>query len=167
MGSAETMRRRHRKSDCPVHFALEVFGDAWTLLIIRDLMFKGRTSYTEFLRAEEGIATNVLADRLVRLEEDGLVEKDFGLGGEAAGRYRLTSKGIDLLPIMLDIIAWSAKHDPATAADRSFVRRLRRDRGALETELRSVLLVALEESGAGDRDDPEKHQTRRAKEAPP
>src|SRR6266852_3918035 len=121
------MRRRHRKSDCPIHFALEIFGDAWTLLIVRDLMFKGRTSYTDFLRAEEGIATNVLADRLVRLEENGIIEKDIRSGGE----YRLTAKGIDLLPIMLEIIGWSAKYDPKTAADREFVRRLRKDASGL------------------------------------
>jgi DNA-binding HxlR family transcriptional regulator len=130
------MKRRHRKSDCPVHFALEVFGDAWTLLIIRDLMFKQRTSYTDFLRAEEGIATNVLADRLVRLEEDGIIEKDEGATG---GPYRLTTKGIDLLPIMLEVIGWSAKYDPKTAADRQFVRRLRRDRAGLEGEIRDRL----------------------------
>src|SRR2546423_13854451 len=98
------MKRRHRKSDCPVHFALEVFGDAWTLLIIRDLMFKGRATYTDFLRAEEGIATNVLADRLVRLEEDGVIERSGG-----ASRYRLTAKGVDLMPVMLDIIGWDAQ----------------------------------------------------------
>ena len=133
------MRRRNRRSDCPVHFALEVFGDAWTLLIIRDLMFKGRTSYTDLLRAEEGIATNVLADRLVRLDEDGVIEKIAGSGRGSASHYRLTSKGVDLLPIMLDIIGWSAKYDPKTAADRRFVRRLRRDRAGLESEIRASL----------------------------
>ena len=145
------MRRRHRKSDCPIHFALEVFGDAWTLLIIRDLMFKGRTTYTDFLRAEEGIATNVLADRLVRLEEDGLIEKDGGGERLGAKSYRLTAKGIDLLPVMLDVIAWSAKHDPKTAADKGFVRRLQRDRGGLEQELRAGLLAARRPLGVGDR----------------
>ena len=136
------MKRRHRRSDCPVHFALEVFGDAWSLLIIRDLMFKGRTTYTDFLRAEEGIATNVLADRLVRLEQDGIIEQDSRGAGHGSGRYRLTEKGIDLLPVMLDIIDWSAKHDPKTAAERAFVRRLRRDRDGLEAELRSTLRSA-------------------------
>jgi len=130
------MRRRHHKSDCPVHFALEVFGDPWTLLIIRDLMFKDRRTYSEFLRAEEGIATNVLADRLTRLEQDGIIAKDEGPGG---GGYRLTPKGIDLLPIMMEIIGWSAKHDPRTAADREFVRRLRADRDSFTKELRSLL----------------------------
>ena len=89
------MRRRHRRSDCPVHFALEVFGDPWTLLVVRDLMFKNRRTYTEFLRAEEGIATNILADRLLRLEQDGIIAKDAAATG---GGYRLTAKGIELLP---------------------------------------------------------------------
>lgn len=134
------MRRRHRKSDCPVHFALEVFGDPWTLLIIRDLMFKGRTSYSDFLRAEEGIATNVLADRLGRLVTDGLVDQSGADDGHRS-RYRLTSKGLDLLPIMLEIIDWSAKYDPKTAADRKFVRRLRADRSALIDDVRSQLVT--------------------------
>ncbi len=126
------MKHRRRKSDCPIHFALEVFGDSWTLLVIRDLMLKGRTSYGDFLHAEEGIATNVLADRLVRLQEDGVVERH-------VHGYRLTPKGIDLLPVLLEIIAWSAKYDPKTAAERRFVRRLRRDRAGLETEIRQKL----------------------------
>jgi DNA-binding HxlR family transcriptional regulator len=135
------MRKRHRKSDCPVHFALEVFGDAWTLLVIRDLMFKGRTTYGDFLRAEEGIATNVLADRLARLEEDGVIEGRSGSGRRSDG-YRLTKKGIDLLPILLEIIAWSAKHDPKTAADRAFVRRFRADANKFTARLRAELLEA-------------------------
>jgi len=130
------MRRRHRRSDCPLHFALEVFGDPWTLLIVRDLMFKNRTTYTEFLRAEEGIATNILADRLVRLEQDGIVARDAAAAG---GGYRLTAKGIDLLPIMLEIIAWSARHDSRTAADRGFVRRFRADKAAFARKLRAEL----------------------------
>jgi len=129
------MRRRNRKSDCPVHFALEVFGDQWTLLIIRDLMFKDRRTYSDFLRAEEGIATNVLADRLTRLEQDGIIAKE----ETPSGGYRLTPKGIDLLPIMMEIIGWSAKHDPRTAADPGFVRRLRADRDRFTKELRGTL----------------------------
>jgi DNA-binding HxlR family transcriptional regulator len=135
------MRRRQRRSDCPVHFALEVFGDPWSLLIIRDLMFKGRTRYTDFLNAEEGIATNVLADRLARLEEDGILEKK-GAVRRSSGSYRLTAKGVDLLPIMLEIIAWSAKHDPKTAADRRFVQRFRTDREGLQAEIRAQLVSA-------------------------
>ena len=134
------MRRHHRKSDCPVHFALEIFGDAWTLLIIRDLMFKGRITYTDFLHAEEGIATNVLADRLVRLEEDGVVQKEAGSGRGKGSRYWLTLKGIDLLPVLLEIIGWSAKHDPQTAADPKFVRQLRSDPAGMTAQIRKQLL---------------------------
>ena len=158
------MKRRHRRSDCPVHFALEVFGDAWSLLIIRDLMFKGRTTYTDFLRAEEGIATNVLADRLVRLEGDGIIEKHVRGEGRSAGRYRLTTKGIDLLPVMLEIIDWSAKHDPKTAADRGFVRRLRRDRDGLQAELRSALLSARPATPTEAAAPTSSRKTRRTKE---
>ena len=137
------MRRRQRRSDCPVHFALEVFGDAWSLLIVRDLMFKNRRTYTELLRAEEGIATNILADRLVRLEQDGIIARDEKPGGGVS--YRLTPKGIDLAPVMVEIIGWSAKHDARTAADKGFVRRLRNDRRGLLRELRSDLEARTKE----------------------
>ena len=133
------MRRKHRRSDCPVHFALETFGDRWSLLIIRDLMFKDRTTYTEFLRAEEGIATNVLADRLARLEADGVVESERDPRTGRAARYRLTAKGVDLLPVLIEIIVWSASYDPGTAADRDFVQRARADRAGLEADLRRSL----------------------------
>jgi DNA-binding HxlR family transcriptional regulator len=132
---------RGRKSDCPVHFALEVFGDAWTLLIVRDLMFKEKSSYTDFLRGEEGVATNILADRLARLERDGIIEKSRPTG-RSAPRYRLTTKGIDLAPILLEIIRWSAKYDDRTAADPAFVRRLKSDPDGLELQIRSTLYRA-------------------------
>ena len=143
------MRRRHRKSDCPIHFALETFGDAWTLLIIRDLMFKGRSSYTDFLQAEEGIATNVLADRLVRLEQDGIIEKEAGSGRGTGSRYWLTPKGIDLLPVLLEIIGWSAKYDAKTAADPNFVRQLRTDAAGLKAQIRKQLLKARRSDTTG------------------
>ena len=133
------MRTRRRRSDCPVHFGLEIFGDQWSLLILRDLMFKGRTTYSEFLRAEEGIATNVLADRLLRLEQDGIVSSERDERTGRSLRYRLTPKGVDLLPVLLDIIAWSATYDPHTAAEAEFVERLRSDRSELEADIRRDL----------------------------
>ena len=130
------MRPKQRKSHCPIHFALAVFGDAWSLLIVRDLMFKSRASYGEFLRSEERIATNILADRLSRLQAEGVIWRAPG------GRYQLTSKGADLLPILLEMIRWSARYDPRTAADPGFVRRLYKDRTALERDLRGTFPVA-------------------------
>jgi DNA-binding HxlR family transcriptional regulator len=135
------MRRRRRRSDCPIHFALEVFGDPWTLLILRDLLLKGRSTYSDFLHAEERIATNVLADRLTRLEEDGLVVAERGVEGGRAHRYHPTGKAVDLLPVLLEIIAWSATYDPATAADPDFVNRLRTDPAGLESDLRDQATV--------------------------
>jgi DNA-binding HxlR family transcriptional regulator len=125
------MAARKRKSDCPIHFALELFGDRWTFLIVRDLMFKGKRHYGEFVRSEEGIATNILADRLSMLEESGIVSKR---GDEQHGSkhvYKLTRKGVDLLPILTEVILWSAKYDTRTAVDPTFVRRARKDRAGL------------------------------------
>jgi DNA-binding HxlR family transcriptional regulator len=130
------MRQRRRRSGCPIHFGLEVFGDPWRLLILRDVLLKGRCTYSDFLHAEEGIATNVLADRLTRLEEDGLLTAERSAEGGRAHRYRPTSKAIDLLPVLLEIIAWSAIYDGDTAADPDFVARLRTDRAGLERDLR-------------------------------
>jgi DNA-binding HxlR family transcriptional regulator len=130
---------RKPKSHCPIHFALHVFGDAWSLLIVRDLMFKERSSYRDFLEGGEGISTNILADRLARLESEGIITKDLIRTADARTRYRLTEKGLDLMPMLLEMIAWSAKHDPKTAATKDFVRRVRKDRDALVEELRAGL----------------------------
>lgn len=135
-----TRPRRQRRSACPVHYALTAFGDPWTLLIVRDLMFKRRATYTDFLRAEEGIATNILADRLVRLEADGLAVRD-----PDTARYRLTEKGIALMPVLLEMMAWSASFDQSTAASPAFIERIRTDREGLVAELTRSLRNAATE----------------------
>lgn len=130
------MKRTDRRSDCPINFALQTFGDAWSLLIIRDLMFTERRTYTDFLNAEEGVATNILASRLELLQNAGLVTKR----GEGKGAsFGLTTKGLDLLPAMLELIAWSGKHDGQTAAPREFLNRVHRNRDGLIAELREQL----------------------------
>lgn len=140
MDYAGSVTRRRRRSDCPVHYALAAFGDPWTLLIVRDLMFKRRATYTDFLRAEEGIATNILADRLARIEGDGIAVRD-----PDTGRYRLTEKGIALMPVLLEMMVWSAAFDPDTAASPAFIERIRTDRDALVTELTRSLRNAAPE----------------------
>jgi DNA-binding HxlR family transcriptional regulator len=106
--------RAHR-SGCPISLALEIFGDTWSLLIVRDLMFKGFKTFNEFLGAGEGIASNVLADRLAKLQASGVIEKRDD--GEDARRYeyRLTRKGIDLAPVIIEIVLWSARHEQTDA----------------------------------------------------
>jgi DNA-binding HxlR family transcriptional regulator len=130
------VKRQDRRSDCPISFALETFGDTWSLLVMRDLLFGGKRTFGEFLRSEERIATNVLAARLRALEEVGLIRAD-GVGRNL--RYSLTAKGLDLLPMLLEMVAWSARHDPRTAAPPAFVARIRKDRARLIDELRTQL----------------------------
>lgn len=109
------------RSNCPINFILETVGDKWTLLVVRDLMFKGKSSFGEFLQSEEKISTNILADRLNRLEEHGIVVKSVASDKKSKFIYKLTSKGKDLLPTMLEITAWSAKHDSVTNTPDSFL----------------------------------------------
>jgi DNA-binding HxlR family transcriptional regulator len=130
------VKRVGRRSDCPINFALQTFGDAWSLLVIRDLMFTDRRTYTDFLGAEEGIATNVLADRLKHLQKLGLIQRR---GTGRGAMYALTEKGLDLLPAMLELVSWSARHDRRTAAPPDFVARIRQNRKAVTTELRQHL----------------------------
>jgi DNA-binding HxlR family transcriptional regulator len=130
------VKRTSRRSNCPINFALQTFGDAWSLLVVRDLMFTDRRTYTDFLGAEERIATNVLADRLRRLQAQGLIRRE---GTGRGAMYALTEKGLDLLPAMLELISWSARYDRRTAAPADFVARIRRDREAVATELRTHL----------------------------
>ena len=123
------------RSHCPIAFALDTFGDKWSLLVLRDVLFMGKRHYHEFLASEEGISTNILADRLRWLKADRLIVKVRDRKNRRQYVYRPTQKGLDLLPIILEIIRWSAKYDPQTAAPRAFVQRLRNDREGLIREI--------------------------------
>ncbi len=137
------MANNKRKSDCPINFALEIFGDRWTFLIVRDLMFKGKHYYGEFLQSEEKIATNILSDRLSLLEKSEIVIKSSDQSHKQKVIYRLSQKGIDLLPILVDVIMWSAKYDKISAVDVKFVRSVKRDRDSLIKEISSRLVDEL------------------------
>jgi DNA-binding HxlR family transcriptional regulator len=118
---------------------LDVFGDKWTLLIVRDLLFKGKRRYGEFAESEERIATNILSDRLSRLEAEGLVTRSVDPDNARRRTYELTDEGLDLAPVLVEMILWSAKHDPQTAADQAFVRKAQRNRSEL---VRSIIAGA-------------------------
>lgn len=120
--------RQRRRSDCPIAFSLDVFGDRWSLLVVRDLVFKGRKSFGEFLAAGEGIATNVLTDRLERLESAGVITKRRDPDKGTKFVYALTERGIDLVPLLLEMIAWSARHDSRTPVSKKFLRELENNR---------------------------------------
>ena len=137
------MKKNKRRSDCPISFALDIFGDKWTFLIVRDMMFKGKHYYGEFLQAGEGIATNILADRLSLLEHEGIVVKSVDPTHGSKLIYKLSQKGIDLLPVLVEVIMWSAKYDKNTAADVKFVNRVKRDKDGLLKEISSRLKEEL------------------------
>lgn len=111
----KTKTASERRSDCPISVTLEAIGDSWSLLIVRDLMFFGRKTYNEFLGAGEKIATNILADRLQRLEASGIIVKQRDPSDARRYIYRLTEKGIDLAPMLVDVILWAARYESAEA----------------------------------------------------
>lgn len=125
---------RTRRSDCPISFGLDIFGDKWSLLVLRDILFYGRTRYSDFA-PQEHIATNILADRLSRLETEGLIEKrrDPALGNQFI--YSVTEKGQDLLPTLIELTLWGLQYDAQTPASPAFVERLRTERRAVVREI--------------------------------
>ena len=98
------------RSSCGVSLSLDIIGDKWSLLIVRDLVFLGKNTYGDLLKMEEGIATNVLADRLVVLEKAEIITKEIFVGSKSKFEYRLTEKGIDLYPIIMEIMFWGSKY---------------------------------------------------------
>jgi DNA-binding HxlR family transcriptional regulator len=105
-----------RRSGCPVSLSLERFGDRWSLLIIRDLMVRGYRTFKEFQQSGEGIATNILASRLRKLATAGIIHAEAdGVDGRRLN-YRLTEKGIDLAPVLLELLIWGARHEDSEAS---------------------------------------------------
>lgn len=99
------------RSGCPLNASVEILGDRWSLLIIRDMMLRGFRTYKEFLESYEGIATNILADRLQNLIIHGIIttERDPSDGRKLI--YSLTAKGIDLAPVLTEMVLWAAQHE--------------------------------------------------------
>lgn len=98
-------------------------------------MFKGKRYYSDFLKSDEKISTNILADRLEKLEARELITKEVDTNNRSKVIYSLTQKGLDLMPMLLEMIAWSAKYDPCTEAPQRFIRRLKEDKDSLIDEL--------------------------------
>lgn len=107
------MQKNQHKSDCPINFALEIFGDKWTLLIVRDIVYAGKRTHGEFLKSDERIATNILADRLARLECQGILTKATDPKDKRREIFSLTEQGLALIPLLLDLQSWSNAFGPA------------------------------------------------------
>ena len=126
---------RKRRSGCPVSVSLERFGDRWSLLIIRDLMVRGFRTFKEFQESGEGIATNILADRLRKLEAAGIITAEVEQTDGRRLNYRLTEKGIDLAPVILELLIWGARYEEVGASS-AVIARMEKDRGEILGEVR-------------------------------
>lgn len=133
----------YEPNQCPIRFGLGVFGDRWSLLIVRDMMFRGYSRFQEFLGADEGISTNILADRLSRLEAQQIItrRKDPEDGRQVL--YALADKGRDLLPVMLAIFVWAGKHDPETRVSAELADQIRTDLYAVQDEMLTAIKLAI------------------------
>jgi DNA-binding HxlR family transcriptional regulator len=122
------LSHRMPRSYCPINLSLEIFGDRWTLLVLRDMMFAGKRTFRELLVSDERIATNILTDRLKLLVAQGIVTKHGDPAHKQRAIYRLTDKGIELLPIIVQIGAWGSRHVPEASElepkARSVIRKL-------------------------------------------
>ena len=121
------------RSGCPVSVSLEVLGDRWSLLIVRDMMVRGYRTFREFQHAGEGIASNILADRLRKLETGGILTTEPAADDGRSIHYRLTAKGIALAPVLLDLLIWGAKHEE-TGAPCAVIAQMAANREAVLTE---------------------------------
>ncbi len=122
------MNKTKKRSDCPISNSLDIWGDKWSLLIIRDLMFAKECTYGDFLKAGERIATNILASRLQSLEENKIIEKLDHPDSKAKVLYRLTKKGVDLMPVLIEIHLWAEKYFPIPDDRKAMLKEVKKDK---------------------------------------
>lgn len=125
---------RKRRSGCPLNASVETLGDRWSLLIIRDMMLRGFRSYKQFLGSYEGIATNILADRLRKLVAHGIITTKRDASDGRKVTYSLTAKGIDLAPVLTEMVLWAAAHEETE--NQALVRLMHKDKGQFLAEIR-------------------------------
>lgn len=120
--------KEKKRSDCPVSRSLDIWGDKWSLLIVRDLFDSQASTYGDFLKADEKIATNILASRLQALEESGIITKSEHPDSKAKVLYKLTKKGIDLLPILVEIGIWADKYYEIDKSRKAVLKEIKKDK---------------------------------------
>lgn len=129
-----------KRSDCPISSSLDIWGDKWSLLIVRDLVFAKQCTYGDFLKSDEKIATNILASRLQMLETNGIITKQDHPESKAKVLYKLTEKGVDLLPIMIEINLWADKYFTLPKERREMLNEVKKDKEAFIREKAAALL---------------------------
>ena len=129
---ARTSKAKTR-SGCPVSVSLDLLGDRWSLLIVRDMMVRGYRTFREFRHAGEGIATNILSDRLQKLEVGGILTREAAADDGRSTYYHLTGKGIALAPVLLEMLIWGAHHEK-TDAPCAAIEAMEQNRAAVLAE---------------------------------
>ena len=129
------MRDIKRRSECPISLALDFLGDKWSLLIIRDMMFRGKSTFGEFLKSDEKIATNILADRLAVLERECIITKAAHPEKGNQFVYKLTPQGIDLMPVLFELVLWGDKYMTISEKGQNLAEKIRQDKEELIRKL--------------------------------
>ncbi|WP_305952317.1 helix-turn-helix domain-containing protein [Emticicia oligotrophica] len=134
------MKEIKKRSECPLSYTLDFFGDKWSLLIIRDMMLEGKSNYGDFLSSDEKIATNILADRLIMLENYGFITKQVAEDKKSKFVYTLTEKGISLVPVIMEIGLWGSQFNYPVGLTGELMNDLKKDRegtiGKVQEKLR-------------------------------
>lgn len=133
------MRRTDRNPRCPVNVALEAVGDPWSLIVVRDVVFHGKRTFGEFLASDERITTSVLADRLSTLVGNGVLTRHRCPEDRRVERYGLSGKGLDLIPVLVELANWGLIHGPEVIADPLWVHEAQPDRSGLCNRIRTTV----------------------------
>src|ERR1700743_1701788 len=136
------MKAIHR-SLCPINLTIEILGDKWSLLIIRDMMVGGKKSFRDFMEIEEGIATNILTTRLTMLLKEGIISKEKDPSNKLKLIYGLTEKGIDLMPVLMAIGKWGIKYQPVDLEKYPHTIDLTTNKDNIQTIIKNTLLRKL------------------------
>lgn len=127
------------RSHCPINLSIETFGDPWSLLIVRDIIYFGKRTFGEFLDSDEGIARNILTDRLAQLQAKGLLVKKPHPEDGRKEIYELTEDGLDLIPVLLDMAEWGAKRAPEDELPLEWLQKVRDRRDELIPKIRETV----------------------------
>ncbi|WP_259014211.1 winged helix-turn-helix transcriptional regulator [Emticicia fluvialis] len=122
------MKSNERRSECPISLSLDIFGDRWSLLIVRELMLYETRTYGDFTKSEEKIATNILANRLQILEENGIIVKLPYPDNKVKGLYKLSPKGVDLIPALIEIALWGDKYLSSSTESSPFLKEVKKNK---------------------------------------
>jgi DNA-binding HxlR family transcriptional regulator len=139
-------RQTKRRSGCPLNASVEMLGDRWSLLIIRDMMVGGSRTYKEFLSSDEKIATNILANRLRKLISNGIITTEPDPSDGRKQIYLLTEKGIDLAPVLTEMVLWAAGHEDT--GNQALVRLMQKDKAQFLAAVRKRWADRLSQSSA-------------------